>query len=264
MATPWEITPEMFLAPAEVDDLLQHAHRRVAQSTGRSQITARLDEFIIETLLYSGLRNSEFCSLTLNDTVVGTGQPAFHIRNENGENRIVHLPAVLIESIHRWVHDTRPLLLPKDVDPNDLSQPLVFNEHRRPYERTGLYRRVVRILTEAGLGERASVQLLRHTYGYLAYRRTGGNLLFVQRQLGHAHPMITSIYAQFADESYETMADRVSRNETDVPVRPRQIKHPATFAEPTPMPFRTAPTTGIHTRLEDEDKDDDRDAARLL
>ncbi len=76
-------------------------------------------------------------------------------------------------------------------------------------ERTGLYRRVVRILTTAGLGDRASVQLLRHTYGYLAYKRSGGNLLFVQRQLGHAHPMVTSIYAQFVEESYEAIAEMV-------------------------------------------------------
>ncbi|MFQ5503069.1 MAG: hypothetical protein ACE5EQ_12370, partial [Phycisphaerae bacterium] len=59
-------------------------------------------------------------------------------------------------------------------------------------------------------GNRASVQLLRHTYGYLAYLQTGGNLLFVQRQLGHAHPMITAIYAQFVEEDYSDLANRVS------------------------------------------------------
>jgi integrase len=54
------------------------------------------------------------------------------------------------------------------------------------------------------------VQLLRHTYGYLAYRNTGGNLLFVQRQLGHAHPMVTAIYAEFVAESYADLANRVT------------------------------------------------------
>ena len=93
----------------------------------------------------------------------------------------------------------------------DDEAPLFVTERGRAFERTGLYRRVVRVLTEAGLGERASVQLLRHTYGYLAYLATGGNLLFVQRQLGHAHPMITSIYAQFAEESYAGMADAIGR-----------------------------------------------------
>jgi integrase len=97
------------------------------------------------------------------------------------------------------------------VDPGDPTQPLVYGERRNPIERTGLYRRVVRVLEAVGLGDRASVQLLRHTYGYLAYLSTGGNLLFVQRQLGHAHPMVTSIYAQFVDEPYGALADYLFR-----------------------------------------------------
>ena len=93
----------------------------------------------------------------------------------------------------------------------------MFNERRQPYERTGLYRRVVRILTAAGLKDRASVQLLRHTYGYLAYLKTGGNLLFVQRQLGHAHPMVTVVYARFVDESYADMANMIRQAASSQP-----------------------------------------------
>jgi integrase len=59
------------------------------------------------------------------------------------------------------------------------------------------------------LGDRANVQLLRHTYGYLAYVRTGGNLLFVQRQLGHAHPATTAAYAKLVKESYADLAERI-------------------------------------------------------
>src|SRR4029077_5462721 len=103
----------------------------------------------------------------------------------------------------------RPKLCSGSIDPTDLTLPLILNERGRPYERTGLYRRVVRIFPAAGVGDRASVQLLRHTYGYLAYLRTGGNLLFVQRQLGHAHPVVTSIYAQFVKEEYAALADSI-------------------------------------------------------
>jgi hypothetical protein len=86
---------------------------------------------------------------------------------------------------------------------------------------------VVRILTEAGLGDRASVQLLRHTYGYLAYLRTGGNLLFTQRQLGHAHPIVTSIYAQFVPESYSQLAEMLIAEPTSsAKTRRRPAKKP--------------------------------------
>jgi site-specific recombinase XerD len=145
--------------------------------------------------------------LTLANTVVGAGESVFLVRGTPREDRTVYVPAELSGLIRRFVSEIRPHCLPAGASPNDLSMPLVLNERGRPYERTGLYRRVVRILTEAGLKERASVQLLRHTYGYLAYKRSHGNLLFAQRQLGHAHPSVTSIYAQFVDESYADLAD---------------------------------------------------------
>jgi site-specific recombinase XerD len=126
-----------------------------------------------------------------------------------GEGRTVHLPSNVAQLLAEYTSQIRLQMLPEGARSEDGEQPLVFHERRRPFERTGLYRRVVRILTAAGLGERASVQLLRHTYGYLAYLKTGGNLLFVQRQLGHAHPMVTSIYAQFVDEPYGELAERV-------------------------------------------------------
>ena len=59
------------------------------------------------------------------------------------------------------------------------------------------------------------MQLLRHTYGYLAYLRTGGNLLFTQRQLGHAHPIVTSIYAKFVPESYSELAEMLIAEPTN-------------------------------------------------
>ena len=120
------------------------------------------------------------------------------------------MPQSLCNLIRSYVDQYRPALVPDGVDSSDLSQPLVFNDRGNAYERTALYRRVKRILTAAGFGSRARVQLLRHTYGYLAYKRTGGNLLFTQRQLGHAHPMVTAVYAQFVDEDYEELADRVA------------------------------------------------------
>jgi site-specific recombinase XerD len=170
---------------------------------------AVVDRVIIEGLVFSGLRNSEFCRLRVADTIVATGESSLQVVGTPRQDRTVHIPRGVSELVRRYVRDVRPGLLADGTDPGDLEQPLVINERGRPYERTGLYRRVVRILTETGLGPRASVQLLRHTYGYIAYKRTGCNLLFVQRQLGHAHPMVTAIYAQFVEEDYQQLADVV-------------------------------------------------------
>lgn len=209
---PWKITRETFLSRQELDQLLGFLRDRVTDLEGASKRTAATDELIIHGLVFSGLRNSEFCALTLQDTIVGTGKSEFRVVGTPREDRTVCVPRALSDRIVRYARGVRPKLLPPGVDPYDLAQPLIVNERGRGYERTSLYRRVVRILTAAGLEERASVQLLRHTYGYLAYVRTGGNLLFVQRQMGHAHPMVTSIYAEFADEDYAALADMLDTN----------------------------------------------------
>jgi site-specific recombinase XerD len=203
---PWQITRKMFLSEDDVDSLLAHLSEKVRRAEP-GDLAPRVDELLIRSLLFSGLRNSEFCGLALANTCIGTGESRFQVRGTPREDRNVFVPGELSERVRRFVKEIRPQCLPEGTSPRDLSLPLVLNDRGRAYERTGLYRRVVRILTEAGFKDRARVQLLRHTYGYLAYKRSGGNLLFVQRQLGHAHPLVTSIYAQFVDEPYAEMAD---------------------------------------------------------
>ena len=167
---PWEITDQMFLSLTEIEHLLDRVRRRALEASGRQAISARLDQVVIEGLLFSGLRNSEFCRMRVQDASVGSTPSMFAVAGSSGEARTVHIASGLRDLIAEYMRTTRPRLLPDNVHPEDVNQPLLFNERRRPYERTGLYRRVTRILGEAGLGDRASVQLLRHTYGYLAYR----------------------------------------------------------------------------------------------
>lgn len=204
---PWTITREMFLSSDEVGRLLLHLDRQVRRASGEEHLSAQFERLIVLTLLYSGIRTSELCSLRLGDAV---DDSAIRVRVRGRIVRTVHIPGVIHEHIVGYVRNIRPNWLPSGTRRDDRAKPFFFHERGRSFERTGLYRRVVRILTDAGLGGRASVQMLRHTYGYLAYRNTGGNLLFVQRQLGHAHPMITSVYSQFVEESYGDLADRVA------------------------------------------------------
>src|SRR5262245_7640846 len=179
---PWQITRKMFLSEDDVDKLLAHLSGKVRHAKA-GDIGPSVDDVIIRCLLFSGLRNSEFCGLTLANNCIGTGQSLFQVRGTPREDRDVVVPRELSDRIRRFVREIRLQCLPEGASPRDLSLALVLNDRGRPYERTGLYRRVARILTEAGFRDRARVQLLRHTYGYLAYKRSGGNLLFVQRQL---------------------------------------------------------------------------------
>ncbi|MBX3441265.1 MAG: site-specific integrase [Planctomyces sp.] len=208
--TPWTLTRDMFLSEGEAGRLLGHLARRVRDAAPNARLVASVDRLIVESLLLSGLRNSEFCALRLADTILGRQQSVFAVAGTPREDRTVLVPAALSRRLVEYVRDVRPGLLPPAIDPRDLTQPLIFNERRQPYERTGLYRRVVRILTDAGFRDRASVQFLRHSYGFLAYQRSGGNLMFVQRQLGHAHPGVTAIYDQFLDRSEPDLVERIA------------------------------------------------------
>ena len=207
---PWEVTADMFLSESEVESLLKYVRERERTDPAATRIRATVDRLIVELLLFSGLRNSELCHLRVVDTVIGHGQSAVQIAGTPKQDRLVYIPRELADQISHFVKVSRPDCVSEGILPNDVLQPLILNERGRPYDRTALYRRVVRILTEAGLEDRASVQLLRHTYGFLAYKRTAGNLLFVQRQLGHAHPMVTAVYAQFVEFSYSELANHVA------------------------------------------------------
>ena len=206
---PWEVTEDMFLSEPEVADLLLHVSDRERSATSETLIRATVDRLIIELLLFSGLRNSELCHLRVIDTIVGHGASELRVTSTPKQDRAVVIPQRLSDRIVSFVRDVRAKCLPGGSGNNDELETLILNERGRPYDRTALYRRVVRILTESGLESRASVQLLRHTCGYLSYKRTGGNLLFVQHQLGHAHPMVTAVYAQFVKFNEAELANRV-------------------------------------------------------
>ena len=207
----WRIADRMVLSEADARELLQQLACKQIENDAASAAAyqAGVDYLIVSCLIHSGLTNSEFCGLTLGDTVVGSGESSFRVRGRKGRPRVVVVPQRVSQLVLDYARDIRPRLLPEGVGAEELDQPQVLSERRGRYHRTGLYRRVVRILTQAGFADRASVHLFRHTYGCLAYARTGGNLLFVQRQLGHAHPQITTVYARRVEESYEALAERV-------------------------------------------------------
>jgi integrase/recombinase XerD len=215
----WEITRDMFLSEEEIARLLAHVGAVEPGANERRKAQAARDRLLIEALLFSGLRNSEFCGLRVRDTIVGTGESVFLVRGTPRQDRTVHVPEALSLLVQQFVHVHREILVRRQRGGVKSSDALIINDRGRPFERTSLYRRVVGILTAAGLGERASVQFLRHTYGYLAYKQSGGNLLFVQRQMGHAHPMVSSVYSQFVEESYPDLANRIAMGSASAKLR---------------------------------------------
>ena len=206
---PWQITRQMFLSEDEIDGLLQHLSRQVRRAECDS-VGPHVDEVIIRSLLFSGLRNSEFCGLTLANTIVGTGESVFLVRGTPREDRTVYVPAELSGLIRRFVAEVRPHCLPQLLRPT-ISPCLSFSMNAVGVTNAlwGFTAASCESCPRPGSSERARVQLLRHTYGYLAYcKRSHGNLPSARSGSPSTHtPSVTSIYAQFVDESYADLAD---------------------------------------------------------
>ncbi len=206
----WALTREMFLSEEEVESIRESIRSRLNSAEPAAWCSVKTDELIFEVLTFSGIRNSEFCHLRVRDVPPAIKQPVLQVAETPRQDRPVAIPHSLDALIRDYVRKVRPQLLHESISIKDLDQPLALNDRGRPFDRTTLYRRVVKILSTAGFETRASVQLLRHTYGYLAYKRTWGNLLFVQQQLGHAHPMVTAVYAEFVQFSPRELANLVA------------------------------------------------------
>jgi integrase/recombinase XerD len=213
----WALTRDMFLSEQEVETIRQSIRHRMQVNDGPAWCSVKTDELIFEVLTFSGIRNSEFCHLRLCDVPPASKQSVLNIAGTPRQDRSVAIPQTLAALIGDYVNCARSQLLAGSPPRKNQDQPLALNDRGRPFDRTALYRRVVRILTTAGFESRASVQLLRHTYGYLAYKRTGGNLLFVQQQLGHAHPMVTAVYAEFVGFAASELADLVGISQAEQP-----------------------------------------------
>src|SRR5262245_53549960 len=115
MRMPWEITREMFLSFEEVEGLLAHVRSRLQRTDAGDSVAAFLDRVIIESLVFSGVRSSELCKLTLADSNIDAAEPHFHVRGQRKEDRTVHIPRHLAELLSTYVVHVRPVLLPEDA-----------------------------------------------------------------------------------------------------------------------------------------------------
>lgn len=137
---------------------------------------------------YAGLRIDEVAGLDWSN--VDLEARRMRVVGKGRKERIVALSAVLIDH-----------LLP-DTGGN------VVNAGG---DRTGastLDRRVNRAMRS--LDVEGTFHQLRHRYGTLAYQATG-DLIAVGRQMGHASPVTTAIYAAASDEMADVIAEAVAR-----------------------------------------------------
>ena len=153
----------------------------------RSQRPSALREkAILITLIDTGLRASELCNLVLRDYDPNQGRLTI-LHGKGNKKRVVFLGQIAHKQLWRYLA-TRP-----DARPAD---PLFATRTNTPIDRNNLRRILQNIGRIAGVIG-VTVHRFRHTYA-INFLRNGGNLLELQRLLGHERIDTLQIYVTLA------------------------------------------------------------------
>ncbi len=155
------------------------------------------DQAIVLTLLDTGLRATELCSLTVNDVDLKTGK--ITVRHglaggaKGGKGRTVYVGKVARKAIWRYLAGRE--------DGDDVRAPLFISHADKPFNKDSL-----RVLINR-LGDRAQVKgvyphKFRHTFA-ITYLRSGGDVFTLQALLGHGSLDMVRHYAQIAEVDVE-------------------------------------------------------------
>lgn len=193
------------LPKKDVRPLSDEEHRRIIESLDPRTATGLRNLAVVSVLLDTGLRASELCHLRLADLNLATGEVCV-LGGKGAKDRVVALGRRSRDVVARYVRVFRHA---GDVaaGPN---APLFLSHRGRPLKREALARIVAQI------GRRAGVDPLyphrfRHTFG-VAYLRAGGDVLTLQRILGHTTLVMVNHYLHLAT------SDVVARHQAHSPV----------------------------------------------
>jgi integrase/recombinase XerD len=185
--------PKPVLTESEVQALL---------AAPRTDALGLRDRAILETLYSTGLRRAELCGLDLYDLDSGSG--LVRVRHgKGGRDRIVPIGSCALEAVRRYLHESRPELVPTPREPALF---LAAVTRRRLGVKT-LNLIVRKRAEEAGLAKRVTPHVLRHTCA-THLLQGGADIRHVQLILGHASVATTQIYTRVAAEDLVTVHRR--------------------------------------------------------
>jgi integrase/recombinase XerD len=186
----WLALPK-FLTVAETEALLQAPDAKKPHGLR--------DRAMLEVLYGSGLRVSELASLKLAEINLDDG--FLVCRGKGGKERIVPLGRSACEAIKSYLATARPL------DDADSREELFLSRRGRPFTRQGLWKLLRQHAAKAGLSEKISPHVLRHTFATHLLER-GADLRSVQLMLGHSQITTTQIYTHVTRERLRRVYDK--------------------------------------------------------
>lgn len=185
------------LSEADIENLL-------AQVVG-NEAPARRDRAILEVLYGTGLRISELVGLSLADVdLEGSLMRAF---GKGSKERVVPVGRLAAEALREWIGPGgRDEFIPARWSRRDDSEAVFLNRRGGRLSRQGAWGIVRRYGDMAGLGDRLTPHVLRHSCATHMLDH-GADIRSVQELLGHASISTTQIYTLVSTERLRSVYD---------------------------------------------------------
>jgi len=173
-----------FLSVEEVDQLLRQPDL--------TTILGIRDRAMIETMYSTGIRVSELCGIRVSDMKMDPG--CLRCIGKGDKERLVPVGRQAVESVQRYLHESRPQLL------RDRLSPFLFVTPRgKPLNRIAFWVLISGYGRKAGLRKALKPHMLRHSFATHLLDR-GADLRSVQMMLGHSDISTTQIYTHVVGE----------------------------------------------------------------
>lgn len=178
------------LTEAEVDALL-------ARVVGDDPV-ARRDRAILETLYGTGVRISELVSMSLRDLDLHDG--FVRVVGKGDKERVVPVLGAAADALAAWLTvDGRGAMIPARWRRRDDEEAVFLNQRGGRLGRQGTWLVVKAHAAEAGLGDRLTPHVLRHSCATHLLDH-GADIRAVQELLGHASIATTQVYTKVSTE----------------------------------------------------------------
>ena len=195
--------PGTILTPKEMKKLLNQPDT--------STVLGFRDRTLYELLYSTGLRITEAIRLQRQD--IDLEQNTVAVRNgKGGKDRVVPLGATAKRFLVEYFDRVRPVLGHRHE-----SEPVFLNRCGRPFEKSGLLKKLQLYAARAKIKKRVTVHTFRHTLATEMLRR-GADLRQIQEMLGHTNLRTTQIYTHVVKaELKRVQAHCHPREQTDLP-----------------------------------------------
>ena len=172
-----------------------------------AEVTIPVYRACLTTIYSCGLRLLEGATLQVPD--VDSGRMLLHIHGKGGKDRYVPLPQPTLELLRtHWLTHRSPEWLFPAPTRRGLKHSLANNGG--PVTRSSLQSAFRRALNTSGIGKRAHVHTLRHSYA-THLLEAGVNLRIIQENLGHGSARTTQVYTHLTREVKATLTDPLNQ-----------------------------------------------------